>query len=143
MAARGRGRGRGFGRGKPFPSSDQLNPLPTEKVSSTQHLSPYPPLEFFPAQLSTHKDYSDLLTIKDQLLNHFQSSNYHLKVDDEDRKLFSSQGEKPAPKKNLLNFYWDSFPLELRPTGKRKQKKCEEILESLRKNKMVSVDLSW
>ena len=143
MAGRGRGRGRGFGRGKPFASNDQLNPLPAEKVASAQLVSPYPPLDFYPAQLSAHKDYDDLFQLKEQLLTHFQTSNYHLKLEDENVKLFSSQGEKIVPKKNSLNFHWESFPLELRPTGKRKQKKCEEMLASLRNNKMVSVDLTW
>jgi hypothetical protein len=160
MAYRGRGRGRGFGRGKPFPSNDQLNPVPAEKVSAAQHASPYPTLERKWAQLSlcenkkkeiyyddlfrsTPADQDDLFKIREQLVNRFQSSNYHLKLDDENSKLFSSQGEKVMSKKHSLNFHWESFPLELRPTGKRKQKKCEEMLASLRKNKMISVDLSW
>lgn len=137
-----RGRGRGFGRGKSFSASDQLNALSTEKVSSTQCSTPYPSLDYFPASLNLSRDYEDVMCIQNQILSHFQSSNYYLKMDDENMKLFSSQGETTAVKKPSLNFDWNYFPLELRPTGKRKLKNEQDILASLRKNKM-SVDLAW
>lgn len=139
----GRGRGRGFGRGQPFPSSDQVNAIATEKVPSTQHSSPYPPLDHFPASLCINKDYDDIFNIQTQLLSRFQLSNYYLKEEDESVKLFSSSGETTAMKKTSLNFDWDYFPLELRPTGKRKLKNEKEILDNLRKSKIAAIDLTW
>ena len=138
MASRGRGRGRGFGRGKPFGATDQLNPLPAKKVSSAQ-LSPYPPLEFYPAQLSTEKYYDDLLQIRDLLLVDFQASNYYLKQEDENLKLFSSGGEQIEHSKPTQHFHWNYLPLELRLKDPNSKK-----VSKTKQNKQDSkIDLSW
>ncbi|XKL66722.1 hypothetical protein PGB90_010142 [Kerria lacca] len=137
---RGRGRGRGFDRGKPM---EQINMIPVENAPSTQNVSPYPSLKYFPATLSNENDYEELNNIQNQILLNFQSSNFYMKFDDENARLFSSQGESSNTRKISLNFDWDYFPLELRPVNKRKLKNEKEILASLRDNKMVSIDLSW
>ncbi len=144
MFGRGRGRGRGFGRGNSSNlfSSDQLNILPVEKVASAQQSSPYPPLDHFPVAILIDPDYEELNTIQNQVSSAFQSSNYYLKPEEENVGFFLSPDEIPSTKKVSLNFDWDYYPFELRPVGKRKMKK-DDVLDTLRKNKMDSIDLSW
>lgn len=145
MASRGRGRGRGgaFGRPKPFPGAEQHNLSSTEKVPTAQISStPYPGLDHFPAALSHDKEYDEQIAIKNQISSYFQCSNYYLRLDDENSKLFSSQGEATVVKKTSLNFNWDYFPLELRPVNKKKSKDYNEILNNFRKSKLSSVNLS-
>lgn len=142
MAGRGRGRGRGFGRGQ-FPNSDQPNIVPIEKTQSARVTVPYPPNDQLPASLVINTDNDELNILHDQVISHFQSSNYYMNPDDERARLFASGGEMLSAKKVSLNFDWDLFPLELRPVGKRKLKDESELLSSLRENKTANLDLSW
>lgn len=156
MGGRGRGRGRGgaaaggsgFGRGKLFGNAEQINLSAVEKVPTTQHSSsPFPVLEHFPSILFADDEekqkYEELLSIKTQISEHFQSSNFYLKLNDDNSKLFSlDDTASVSGKKSSLNFNWDYFPLELRPTSKRKLKDQNEILASLRKSKMSDANLA-
>ncbi|XP_065200515.1 uncharacterized protein Polr3G [Planococcus citri] len=145
MAGRGRGRGRGggFGRGNPFPGADQLNLNPADKMPVVQIAStPYPVLDHYPASLSVDKEYDELIDITNRLSSYFQASRYNLKMNDENTKLFQSQGEVTLEKKTSLNFNWDYFPLELRPTNKRKIKDQNELLANFRRSKLSSINLS-